>query len=188
MPSTLMIFAVRVVLFGRGVQHHGEQAAVVILGPGRIDRGAYRQEKGEVWFRREAVDARACPYPGGSSMQVHNPHGRTIGIIEATNDDLIGNRCRRLRKPARAQAPAATRCCGYPSPGLPRPNHRIPDKRLRSRNAPASSECACRLDGDRHSLSVEVDEMICTIAGDNRAGNSAKSISCTVELKRPLPS
>lgn len=40
-----MIFAVRVVLFGRVVQHHGEQAAVVILGPGRIVRGAYRHEK-----------------------------------------------------------------------------------------------------------------------------------------------
>ncbi|WP_202296262.1 MULTISPECIES: hypothetical protein [unclassified Mesorhizobium] len=34
--STLMIFAVRVVLFRGGVQHHGEQAAVVILDPGRI--------------------------------------------------------------------------------------------------------------------------------------------------------
>ncbi|MUT24753.1 hypothetical protein GNX14_26800 [Mesorhizobium japonicum] len=59
-PSTLMIFAVRVVLFW---QHHGEQAAVVILDPGRIERGAYCREKGEVvWFRREAVDAPACPY------------------------------------------------------------------------------------------------------------------------------
>lgn len=83
-------------------------------------------------------------------MHVHNQHGRTIGIIEATNDNLIGNRCRRLRPPARAQAPAATRCCGYPSPGLPRPNQRIPDKRLLSGNA--RGECACRLDGDRLSL------------------------------------
>ncbi|CAN7144412.1 hypothetical protein LJR234_000097 [Mesorhizobium amorphae] len=58
-PSTLMIFAVRVVLFGRGVQNHGEQAAVVILGPGRIDRGA---KKERLWFRREVVDARAFPY------------------------------------------------------------------------------------------------------------------------------
>ncbi|PDQ22623.1 hypothetical protein CN311_02655 [Mesorhizobium sanjuanii] len=41
-PSTLMIFAVRVVLFG---QHHGEQAAVVIVDPGQIDRGAYCQGK-----------------------------------------------------------------------------------------------------------------------------------------------
>lgn len=90
-------------------------------------------------------------------MHDHNQHGRTIGIIEAANDDLIGNRCRRLRKPARAQAPAAKRCCGYPSPGLPRPNQRIPDKRLRSGNA--RGECACRLDGDRQSLSVDVDEM-----------------------------
>lgn len=45
-PSTLMIFAVRVVLFGRGVQHLGKQAAV--LNPGRIDRGAYCQEKEEL--------------------------------------------------------------------------------------------------------------------------------------------
>lgn len=41
-PSTLVIFAVRVVLFR---QHHGEQAAVVIVDPGQIDRGAYCQGK-----------------------------------------------------------------------------------------------------------------------------------------------
>lgn len=41
-PST---FAVRVLLFW---QHHGEQVAVVIVDRGRIDRGAYCQEKGEL--------------------------------------------------------------------------------------------------------------------------------------------
>lgn len=74
-----------------------------------------------MWFRREAVDAPACPYV----EIVHNQHGRTVGIIEARNDDLIGNRCRRLQAGA-AQAPAAKRCCGYLSPGLARSNQRIP--------------------------------------------------------------
>lgn len=59
-PSTLMIFAVRMVLSG---QHHGEQAPVAILDPGRIDRGAYGQEKRRACgFDERRLMAEPCSY------------------------------------------------------------------------------------------------------------------------------
>ncbi|PBB29014.1 hypothetical protein CK218_28250 [Mesorhizobium sp. WSM3879] len=80
-----MIFADRVALFW---QHHGEQTAIVILDPGRIERGAYCREKERLCCFDER---RLMLHPADmwrSSIHVHNQHGRTI---EATNDDRIGN-------------------------------------------------------------------------------------------------
>ncbi|WP_157385573.1 hypothetical protein [Mesorhizobium sp. STM 4661] len=64
-PSTLMIFAVRVVLFGRGVQHHGVERTAEKKGRCGLDERrlmpepAFRSEyPGKNWLQRIALSAR----------------------------------------------------------------------------------------------------------------------------------
>lgn len=151
-PSTLMIFAVRVVLFGRGVQHLGKQAAV--LNPGRIDRGAYGQEKAWLWFRRQAVDARACPSledrPCTTITSMAAPSAslkRRITTSSAIDAGACESRHghRRLRRSDVADIPPLA----YLGP--------IKGFLISAFDlAMLVAECAPLLDGDRHSLSVEV--------------------------------
>lgn len=150
-PSTLMIFAVRVILSG---QHHGEQAAVVILYPGRIDRGACCQKKQRLWFRREAVDGRACPYvedrPCTSIPSVAAP-AASLKRRMTTSSAIDAGACesrhghRRLRRSDVADIPPLA----YLGP--------IKGFLISAFDlAMLGAECAPLLDGDRHSLSVEV--------------------------------
>lgn len=92
-PSTLMIFAVRGCCLVGEFSTTASRLRLLSLIP-RIDRGGLPRKRRDCGFDERRLMPEPCSYVEDRLCK-STQHGRTIGIIEGTNDDLIGKRCRR---------------------------------------------------------------------------------------------